>query len=228
MPRSAQHTPRLNLRLVAVGLLAPAMWGSLSAHGRDAGTGVGFLVSAAPAEILDLESDLACEVVQRLTSASVFMPAGNGRFVDCEQRDVSLDRFRVIWCHQGDRGTRKDRAWDPQIAAALRRFAENGHGLLLSGEAAALVAPIGLDTLRAQPVRADQDRGRPAWRRSTRITRRFANSIWIAASCGLQTRPSRPSLSSPSPASRPKARSSPGSPAGRPAHWSSTARATAA
>ncbi len=134
------------------------MWGSLSAHGRDAGTGVGFLVSAAPAEILDLESDLACEVVQRLTSASVFMPAGNGRFVDCEQRDVSLDRFRVIWCHQGDRGTRKDRAWDPQIAAALRRFAENGHGLLLSGEAAALVAPIGLDTLRAQPVRADQDR----------------------------------------------------------------------
>jgi len=145
------------VRICWIAVLTPAVCGFLSVIGLAADTGIGFLISARPGEVLDSEADLACETAQRITLATVVLPAGNGRFNDRRGQDISLDRFRVLWCHLGDTNRKKDRTFDSQTIAALRRFAESGRGLLLSGEAAALVAPMGLETLRVEPVRTAQD-----------------------------------------------------------------------
>ncbi|MCY2990575.1 MAG: hypothetical protein NTY19_22260, partial [Planctomycetota bacterium] len=145
------------LRIVWLGFLALSAGGSCPATALAAEAGVGFLVSPAAARRLDAESDMACEAAEKLVSATVFLPAAAGRFVDHQGRDVSLDRFRVIWCYQGETGQQTGPVFDPQTVEALRQFVGNGHGLLLSGKAAALVEPLGIDTLRAPPVRVGQD-----------------------------------------------------------------------
>ena len=85
------------------------------------------------------------------------MATGDGRFVDSQGRDVPLERFQAIWCHQGDKIRQKGPLFEPQTVAALRQFVSQGHGLLLSGGAAALVAPLGLDKVRIQPESTGRD-----------------------------------------------------------------------
>ena len=119
--------------------------------------GVGFLVPKAAVERLDTECDMTRALAERLTGATAIVPDGKGRFVDRQGRDVSLGRLRAVWCHEGDTPRADAPAFDPQTVKALRQFVDNGGGLWLSGGAAALVDPLGVDKLRVQAVRTAQD-----------------------------------------------------------------------
>jgi formylglycine-generating enzyme required for sulfatase activity len=119
-------------------------------------TNVGFLVPGT-AGALDQEFEMAWETAERLTSAALLLPGAGGRFVDRQGRDVALDGFRAIWCYSGDPGRSKGPVFDPETVEALRQYVSRGRGLWIAGGAATLVEPLGLDTLRAQAVRAGQD-----------------------------------------------------------------------
>jgi len=143
------------LNRLAVG----AMWISavFSTGLPAAETGVGFLVPRIAAERIDPECDMAGEVAERRMTATIIMPDANGRFVDRRGREVSLENLGTIWCHHGDTAQPDAPVFDSQTLEALRRFVADGRGLWLSGGAVSLLEPLGLDTLRAPPVRTAQD-----------------------------------------------------------------------
>ncbi len=133
------------------------LWSVFPAGSPAAETGVGFLVPRDAAESMNTECDMAREVAERQMSAVAFLPGANGLFVDRNGRDVSLERFRAVWCHIGDTAQPQAPAFDPQTVAALRQFVSGGRGLWLSGRAVTLLESLGLDTLRAQVVPTAQD-----------------------------------------------------------------------
>jgi len=135
----------LSAALLAVAAVGPA------------GAEVGFLAPGLAADRRDVESGLTCEVAERLTAATAILPGAPGRFVDRRGHDVSLDRFRVVWCHESDLNQSKGPLFAPRTVEALSQFVTGGRGLLLSGGAVALVGPLGIDTLRARPVPTEQD-----------------------------------------------------------------------
>jgi formylglycine-generating enzyme required for sulfatase activity len=124
----------------------------------DARGAVAFLVSQDPREIPTSENDTAREVAERVAAATPLWPIKGGRFVDRLGRDVPLERFSVIWCHQGDAAACAVPLAETATVAALGRFVQNGRGLLLTGVAAGLVAPLGVETLRTEPAVFGQDR----------------------------------------------------------------------
>jgi hypothetical protein len=118
---------------------------------------VAFLVGRDASGALATEDDIACDLATRLTSATVLLPAGDGRFVDRHGRPVSLDAFRVVWCHQ-DAIRQSGPLFDRPVVDALHRYVAGGRGLLLSGGATALVVPLGVDTVRTAIVPGGDDR----------------------------------------------------------------------
>jgi len=132
-------------------------WAVFSAGLSAAETSVGFLVARVAAERKDSECDMAGEVAERRMAATIIMPGANGRFVDRHGHEVLLENLGTIWCHDSDTAQPEAPAFDPQTLEALRRFVADGRGLWLSGGAVSLLEPLGLDTLRASPVRTAQD-----------------------------------------------------------------------
>ncbi|MFH1924567.1 MAG: SUMF1/EgtB/PvdO family nonheme iron enzyme [Planctomycetota bacterium] len=108
--------------------------------------GVGLLVAETSAEKLGPESQAAYALGKELASATLVMPTAEGGFVDASGAAVSLDRFRVIWHHQGDSSEQTTAACDPRVIEALRGYVAEGHGLFLSGAALAMVRPLGIET----------------------------------------------------------------------------------
>ena len=104
------------------------------------------------------EARLAQELARRLIGARALFAAGQGRFVDAAGRDVPLKAVRLLWCHQGDAADAPGLLADKATAQALRRYVEAGRGLLLTGRAAAMVGPMGLDTVRTRPATFGHDR----------------------------------------------------------------------
>ncbi|MHB8971086.1 MAG: SUMF1/EgtB/PvdO family nonheme iron enzyme [Pirellulaceae bacterium] len=121
--------------------------------------GVGFLVALNAEDSVRVKSDRACELAAKLVSATVILPAQDGTFVDLRGHAVNLADFRVVWCHQGELPASSDRMHQPQLVESLRQYASRGRGLLLSGEAAALVEPLGVDTIQIRALTAGQDYG---------------------------------------------------------------------
>ena len=120
---------------------------------------VGFLIADRPGEVLGPECDSACELARRLTAATILRPAGGGKFVDSAGRELPLDRLSVVWCHEDEPSRHARCPWDEQTVEALRRLVRAGRGLLLSGAAASLVGPLGVDTARTEPLTFGNDRG---------------------------------------------------------------------
>jgi len=108
---------------------------------------IGFLSPAEKDEDLGPEARAAFRFAKEAADATRIRTAGQGRFLDEDGKAVSLDRFRVIWLHQGD-ATRLAIAEDVAGLDALRRFVAEGRGLFLSGAALALVHPLGIEPAR--------------------------------------------------------------------------------
>ena len=118
---------------------------------------VGFLVARAADGKPDAGSDMARETVERLIKVTAIQPTPDGRFVDQAGVEVAPERFGMIWCHD-DETSQKSTIFSPRTLQTLRRFSSAGHGLLLSGGAVALAGPLGIDTVRLQPLDFGNDR----------------------------------------------------------------------
>jgi hypothetical protein len=120
---------------------------------------IGFLVAQSPGEKLTPEADAACELARRLVGAWVLWPAGGGTFVDRGGRPVALDQFAAIWCHQGDGAMATGPIAEGRTLSAMRQFVAEGHGLLLSGAAAQLIASLEPGAVQVKPLDFGHDRG---------------------------------------------------------------------
>ncbi len=121
---------------------------------------VGLLVAHSSADQWGAEARAACNLGKQLTAATVIVPAAKGKFVDESGAEVSLDRFRVVWYHQGDSVDTPGPIYDAKTIEALRGYVDSGHGLLLSGAALALTNTLGVEPLNPR-------RGGPGNDRST-------------------------------------------------------------
>ena len=68
--------------------------------------------------------------------------------------------------------------------AALNRYAWDGRSLLLTGVAAGLVAPLGIDSLRTSPLVFGHYAPKRDWCRSPRRIRHSTGSTWTATCSG--------------------------------------------
>ncbi|MCX7005736.1 MAG: hypothetical protein NTY53_00500, partial [Kiritimatiellaeota bacterium] len=109
---------------------------------------VGFLSDQPPAAIPSVETDTACELAKKLVGATPVAPNG----------DLKLDGFAAVWCHQGEATLATSLLFRAEVVAALSNYVAAGHGLLLSGTAAALVNALGVDKARYTPVVFGHDR----------------------------------------------------------------------
>ncbi len=107
---------------------------------------IAFLSDQNPTEVRGVETDTAGELAKKLAAATLITP------------DSKLDGFAALWCHQGDTLLATGVLFQVQTVAALSNYVASGHGLLLSGTAAALVNALGVDKVRCAPVTFGEDR----------------------------------------------------------------------
>ena len=86
----------------------------------DARGAVAFLLPQGPQEKLTVENDTAREAAERLVAAVPLWPVAGGKFRDRSGRDLRLERFSVIWCHQGDAAACSGPLIEAATVAALR------------------------------------------------------------------------------------------------------------
>ncbi|HIQ23076.1 MAG TPA: hypothetical protein EYH34_17770 [Planctomycetes bacterium] len=134
------------LAILAAGAAAAAV-PPTSVEGRLGG--VAFLASQASAEQLGPEARAAARLARKLVGAQWIFTCAAGQFVSEDGQPVDLERFRVIWHHQGDSAELTGPLYEERSIESLRRYAGQGGGLFLSGAALALVGPLEVDA--AQP-----------------------------------------------------------------------------
>ena len=94
------------------------------------------------------ETQAAQALAASMRSAAVVSVRPGGKLVDQAGKPASLNRFAVVWYHQGDDMARSGLAFDTKTLEALRKYVSDGGGLYLSGAALAMV-----HALRVEPVR---------------------------------------------------------------------------
>ncbi|MBN1442803.1 MAG: hypothetical protein JXA90_08840, partial [Planctomycetes bacterium] len=157
--------------LAALALLGIAPDGGTSAELAEE-AGVAFLVPRGPATdrttddaiaeraeaALGPEARAALALARREAGAVLVATDGEGRFWAEGGMPATLERFRVVWIHEGERAQVPDALRSPASRSALRRRVEEGGALLLSGAALALVHDLGMETSVPRRVPAGTDR----------------------------------------------------------------------
>lgn len=151
-----RRTPKPTWYFVLVGLAA---WSGMPVHGKAASPDVGYLTARDATDRAGIQSDEALQLAKRLAGATAVLLDKDGQFVDTSGQAVALDRFGVLWCHEGDPACRPELLRQGRTQERLREFVRRGGGLLLSGSAATLVTMLQLDTVRAPAMRAGDDYG---------------------------------------------------------------------
>ncbi|MFO7976771.1 MAG: hypothetical protein R6V12_19330, partial [Candidatus Hydrogenedentota bacterium] len=103
-----------------------------------------FLAAEKSVEQMGPHNRAACEVAQTLGNATLLHAGGETGFRDATGASRELTGFDVLWYHQGDNINRTG-LYSGTSLAAIRTFAENGGGVLLSGGALAMVAQLRLE-----------------------------------------------------------------------------------
>lgn len=100
----------------------------------------------------------AWDSAQALGDATLLFASDAGGFADVAGGARNIADFDVVWHHQGDAIARTRLYGGPHLAA-LRRFAGDGGGVLLSGGALAIIDSLGLEPdVRAQRRELDHYR----------------------------------------------------------------------
>ncbi|MAG94677.1 MAG: hypothetical protein CMJ48_13160 [Planctomycetaceae bacterium] len=153
----------LNCRVLIVTLLGLAT--TLTATGQalaaDADPEVAFLVGNASPETWGPETKAAYDLLQKLGTTRVIVPAAKGKFVDSAGNDVDPQQFRVVWIHAGD-SIKQTNVLKSKSIAALRKLVSEGRGLLLSGAALALVERLGIEQAHPRVGGPGNDRSEAA------------------------------------------------------------------
>jgi len=119
---------------------------------------IGFLAAKASLEEMGPHNRGAWQRAETLGRASILLHQQDGLFVDQSGRTRTLSDFDVLWYHQGD-AIQRSGLYQGRGLAMIRRFAETGGGVLLSGGALAMVAQLQLET-EIRPQRHQQGQWR--------------------------------------------------------------------
>ena len=114
---------------------------------------IGFVAAEPSLEEMGPHNRAAWETARSVGDATLLLRQSNGSFADPSGNSRPLSDFNVVWYHQGD-AIRRTTLYGGASLTALRQFAQNGGGVLLSGGALAMVSPLGLET-RIRPQRHD-------------------------------------------------------------------------
>jgi len=106
---------------------------------------IGFLAAESSLDAMGPHNQAAWQIATRLGRATLLLRRKNGSFADSSGRTRNLNDFDVAWYHQGD-AIQRNHMYQGRSLAEIRRFAEAGHAVLLSGGALALVAQLQLET----------------------------------------------------------------------------------
>ena len=111
---------------------------------------IAFLTAEKSAAELGAHDRAAWEFARTIGEATLLVPDEAGAFADSSGQVRELAGFEVVWYHQGDAIRRTALHGGPSLSA-IRRFAEDGGGVLFSGGALAIVDQLGLEPyVRAQ------------------------------------------------------------------------------
>ena len=129
------------------GFLVAAIGLSLSCTPPVAGedVSVGFLVSRASVDELGAEGKAAFLLADKLTAAALVTVDDGGVFAGRDGGEMSLDRFDVLWIHQGDSTDLGGPIHDPATIEELAKYVSHGGGLFLSGAALAMLHALGVE-----------------------------------------------------------------------------------
>ena len=154
MKRPIRGTPAVRLVWAAV-LVAGVSGVSLDAADAPAKAKTGFLAAVESAEKMGPESRAAWELAARLGAGTLILVPSDGGFVDEKAQDVPLERFPVLWYHEGDTSSRTA-VHGARSFPMLRKYVAEGGRLFLSGAALAMVHTMGIEP--AQPRRGEGGR----------------------------------------------------------------------
>ncbi|HDP33645.1 MAG TPA: hypothetical protein ENN29_00880, partial [Candidatus Hydrogenedentes bacterium] len=119
-------------------------------HGAVAEHQIAFLSAETGRAQMGPHEQGAWETAKKLRCATLLFVNGEGGFVDASGGARTLDTFDVVWYHQGD-AIARNALYGGAYLSAIRRFAEDGGGVLFSGGALAMVDHLGLEPIiRAQ------------------------------------------------------------------------------
>ena len=119
---------------------------------------IGFLAVESSPDAMGPHNRAAWQTASSLGRATLLLRQPDGSFADTVGGVRSLSEFDVVWYHQGD-AIRRTAVYSGASLNEIRRFAESGRGVLLSGGALAMVAHLGLETdIRAQRHELDNHR----------------------------------------------------------------------
>jgi hypothetical protein len=91
------------------------------------------------------EAKAAYELARKLHNATLVFSQPSGKFVDQQGKSLALDRFEVLWYHQGDSAAQSGPIHDSRTIEALRKYVDAGHSLFLSGAALAMVHQLKIE-----------------------------------------------------------------------------------
>lgn len=114
---------------------------------------IAFLAAETTPQEMGPHNRAAWEVAKTLGEATLLLSGEPGVFRDTDGKTRTLAGFNVVWYHQGD-AIRRTPLYTAAYAAVIRQYAEAGGGVLLSGGALAMVAPLGLEK-EIRPQRRD-------------------------------------------------------------------------
>ncbi len=106
---------------------------------------IAFLVAEPRLDAVGPHNRAGWETARRLSDATLLLRQPDGAYADTNGTQRALGEFDVAWYHQGDAIRRTAIYRDPSLAA-IRNYAADGGGVLLSGGALAMVAQLRLET----------------------------------------------------------------------------------
>ncbi len=124
---------------------------SLPALGAAPGGGqtpLGMLVDCPDSEPLGPEAMAAIGLAEKTHRMELVRITAPGCFNVGNDKLPQLNRYQVLWYHQGDRTALPTAVQNPATLEALRHFVEQGGGLFVSGAALQLVYLLGVEPAR--------------------------------------------------------------------------------
>ena len=137
--------------LAAVVLVAGTISSAAAAE-----SAVGFLAAAAAPDKLGPQTQAAWELAVKLAAAKLVLVPSDGRFVDAQGQDVPLERFQVLWYHEGDTSS-STAVHGARSFPMLRKFVTGGGRLFLSGAGLAVVHTMGIEPAAPRRGNGGQD-----------------------------------------------------------------------
>ncbi len=116
---------------------------------------IGVLTEEASLDKMGPHSRAAWTTAKTLGQAELLLRQTKGSFADSSGNVRQLGEFDVIWYHQGD-AIRRNAMYGGESLAEIRKYANAGGGVLLSGGALAMVTQLGIEP-RMRPQRHDLD-----------------------------------------------------------------------